>query len=276
MITGASDGIGAALARRVHATGDRVVVVGRSPAKTAAVAGELGAPSHVVDYARLDQVRDLASALADLGSIDVLVNNAGAWFDKYETTDDGFERTQQVNFLAPVLLTSLLAPALGDAKVVWTGSMSSRWAGRLDVSRLGMDDEAARDTFGTMRAYGTSKLALAAWVAKSARGAGANAPSQVVVHPGAVATNFGTNNSGPIGRLMDSALARAILTSADAAASRLQRYVDGCPTKDWVPGGYYEIRRCVKRRQLEDAALGKALTQRTRELLSPFGLRDES
>ncbi|NCD18343.1 MAG: SDR family NAD(P)-dependent oxidoreductase, partial [Actinobacteria bacterium] len=61
VITGASDGIGAAAARRLHADGHRVVVVGRSPEKTRAVADELGAESHVADFARLDDVRALAA-----------------------------------------------------------------------------------------------------------------------------------------------------------------------------------------------------------------------
>jgi len=63
IITGASDGIGAAAARQLSAKGERVVLVGRSPAKTAAVADELCAPYHLADYADLDQVRNLASEL---------------------------------------------------------------------------------------------------------------------------------------------------------------------------------------------------------------------
>jgi short-subunit dehydrogenase len=81
VVTGASDGIGAAAARELHADGHRVIVVGRSPEKTAAVAKELGAEHFVADFAVLDQVRGLASALdAACPSIDVLCNNAGGVF----------------------------------------------------------------------------------------------------------------------------------------------------------------------------------------------------
>ena len=52
VITGASDGIGAAAARKLHALGEQVVVVGRSPERTAAVAAELGAPHFVADFDR--------------------------------------------------------------------------------------------------------------------------------------------------------------------------------------------------------------------------------
>lgn len=53
LLTGASDGIGAAVARRLVAAGHRVVLVGRSPSKTAALAADLGTPFHVADFAEL-------------------------------------------------------------------------------------------------------------------------------------------------------------------------------------------------------------------------------
>ena len=76
VITGASDGIGAAAARQLHAAGEHVVVVGRHPDKTRAVAESIGAPWHLADYADLDQVRELAQRLrSDYGRIDLLVND---------------------------------------------------------------------------------------------------------------------------------------------------------------------------------------------------------
>ncbi|MCZ4496341.1 MAG: short-chain dehydrogenase, partial [Thermoleophilia bacterium] len=78
VITGASDGIGAAAARRLASSGHDVVLVGRSPAKTIAIAHELDAPSYVCDFAELAQVRELATKLrTDHADLDVLINNAG-------------------------------------------------------------------------------------------------------------------------------------------------------------------------------------------------------
>lgn len=65
VITGASDGIGAAAARALTRTGDRVVVVGRFAEKTRAVAAELGADAFLADFARLDDVRALADRLIE-------------------------------------------------------------------------------------------------------------------------------------------------------------------------------------------------------------------
>src|SRR4051812_42777271 len=93
VITGASDGIGAAGARRLHAAGHTVVIVGRSPEKTATIAHELGVESHVADFPRLGDVRELARVLLSRHErIDVLVNNAGGVFGERTPTADGFEK----------------------------------------------------------------------------------------------------------------------------------------------------------------------------------------
>jgi NAD(P)-dependent dehydrogenase (short-subunit alcohol dehydrogenase family) len=93
VITGASDGIGAAAARALTAKGDQVVLVGRSPEKTAAVARELHGPHHVADFADLAQVRDLAGRLtAAYPRIDVLANNASGIMGTRELTVDGSRR----------------------------------------------------------------------------------------------------------------------------------------------------------------------------------------
>jgi NAD(P)-dependent dehydrogenase (short-subunit alcohol dehydrogenase family) len=155
IITGASDGIGAAAARQLSAKGERVVVVGRSQAKTAAVADELGAPYHLADYTDLDQVRNLASELrATYPRIDVLANNAGGIMGDREVTKDGFEKTFQVNHLAAFLLTHLLMPALipGKAKVLQTSSIAAQRYGHVDL-----DDLQNEKNYAPQKAYGTGK-----------------------------------------------------------------------------------------------------------------------
>ena len=78
IITGASDGIGAAAAARLSRSGENVVVVGRSAAKTTAAAARLGAEYFVADFTDLSQVRSLAEhLLQSYPRIDVLANNAG-------------------------------------------------------------------------------------------------------------------------------------------------------------------------------------------------------
>ncbi|NLG25669.1 MAG: SDR family NAD(P)-dependent oxidoreductase, partial [Clostridiales bacterium] len=86
VITGASDGIGAEAARALGGFG-RVVVVGRSPQKTRAVAQEIGAAHYAADFASLCEVRRLALALrAAYPAIHVLANNAGGILAARELT----------------------------------------------------------------------------------------------------------------------------------------------------------------------------------------------
>ena len=141
VVTGASDGVGEAAALALARTGAQVVVVGRSPAKTRAVAASVGAaagspvPHHTVDFADLGQVRALAAELvATHERIDVLVDNAGLIAGQRTVTGDGHELTMQVNHLGPYLLTRLLRDPLVAAggRVIVTASAAGR--GRYSTS----------------------------------------------------------------------------------------------------------------------------------------------
>jgi len=206
VITGASDGIGAAAARQLAASGESVVLAGRSAAKTAVAAG-IGAPYHVADYAELGQVRRLAGELAAAyPRIDVLANNAGGIMGAREETVDGFERTLQVNHLAPFLLTGLLMPTLiaSSARVIQTASIAAQRFGRLDLDDLGN-----RRRYSPNTAYGDAKLANILFTRELHRRYAPQGISAVAFHPGVVATSFASETTSwfrwiyrtPVGRL---------------------------------------------------------------------------
>lgn len=257
VITGASDGIGAAAARVLAAHGHEVVIVGRDPAKTAAVAAATGAEHHVADYTRLDDVRALAATLAERHPrIEVLANNAGGVNGTRQLTVDGHERTFQVNHLAPFLLTNLLLDTLlaSHASVVATSSVASR-AARLDLHDLDM----ARG-YEALRAYGASKLAGLLFTRELQRRYGGQGLSSAAFHPGVVASNFGATSDVFWGRLYGTRLAKAVFTSPQRGADQLVWLAEGTPGVDWTPGEYW-VRRRVGRTnpQAGDAALAAAL-----------------
>jgi NAD(P)-dependent dehydrogenase (short-subunit alcohol dehydrogenase family) len=106
LVTGATDGLGRALAHELVARGHEVVVHGRSRERAEAVAKEIGGAEVVVaDFARLDDVRAL-----QVKGIDVLVNNAGIIAAERQLSEDGYELTFQVNYLAGFLLTLQMLP----------------------------------------------------------------------------------------------------------------------------------------------------------------------
>jgi NAD(P)-dependent dehydrogenase (short-subunit alcohol dehydrogenase family) len=260
VITGASDGIGAAAARALHARGHRVIIVGRSPEKTRALAQELGVASHVADFARLDEVRALADALGrDLPRIDVLANNAGGIMGAARTlTADGFERTLQVNHLAPFLLTNLLLPRLSHATVIQTSSVAARRFSRFDI-----DDLQGERRWDPASAYGNAKLANVLFTRELDRRFGP-ALSAVAFHPGVVATGFAAGAGGPWELLYHNPLARRLFTTPEKGGSRVVWLAEGEPGVTWHRGGYYERNRPARTHRLaDDPRLARELWDRS-------------
>jgi len=96
MVTGGTGGVGKAIAARLTGAGHDVVVVGRD--RSAAL---------VADLSRLSEMRRVAE---EVGSVDVLINNAGVSKARRELTEDGLEATFAVNHMAPFVLSNLLLP----------------------------------------------------------------------------------------------------------------------------------------------------------------------
>ncbi|TMR32882.1 SDR family NAD(P)-dependent oxidoreductase [Nonomuraea zeae] len=265
VVTGASDGIGRAAARALSGQGENVVVVGRSPGKTEALARELKATHHVADFARLAEVRALAAALLDrCPAIDVLVNNAGGIMGSRTTTADGHETTFQVNHLAPFLLTTLLSERLvaSRATVIMTSSMLNLRA------RLDLDDLDLRRNYSGVRAYSNAKLANILFTRELQRRHGDAGLNAVSFHPGAVATNF-SDGTDSMARLVYRTPLKRLMLTPEQGADTLVWLATSVPGADWVPGGHYEKRRTAPVHRLAgDADAARRLWERSEELLA--------
>src|SRR5215207_3963186 len=239
VLTGASDGIGAAAARRLTHDGHSVVLVGRSPEKTRRIGEELGAPFHIADFADLAQVRDLAASLIEAyPQIDVLVNNAGGIFGDRARTVDDFEKTLQVNHLAPFLLTNLLLPTLlsSRASVVNTSSVAARLFARIDLDDLNNDRR-----FSANKAYGDSKLANILFTRELHRRFHGQGLSAAAFHPGPVATGFAADTTSLMRWIYQTPLRRlAGLIPPEEGATTLVWLAETEPGTHWTSGEYYE------------------------------------
>jgi NAD(P)-dependent dehydrogenase (short-subunit alcohol dehydrogenase family) len=267
VITGASDGIGAAGARQLHKDGHRVVIVGRSPAKTQAIARELGADHFLADFTRLDDVRTLAAGLdRACPRIDVLAANAGGIFGDRAKTVDGFEKTFQVNHLAPFLLTNLLMDKLlnSRASVIQTSSSGARLFGKLNIDDLDHD----RD-FTPHLAYGTAKLENILFTRELHARYHAQGLSAAAFNPGAVATSFAADSDSFMRRIYNSRIGRAFMASPEKGASQLVWLAETTPGTDWESGTYYEKKKPAKRNnpQALDPDLARTLWDRSAELV---------
>ena len=263
IITGASDGIGAAAAARLSRSGENVVVVGRSEAKTTAVAARLGTDYFVADYTDFSQVRRLAEQLLQsYPRIDVLANNAGRYTARREVTIDSHETTFQVDYLAPFLLTTLLIDRLveSSARVLNTSSIVNKWFGRVNI-----DDLDATRGYRAMRAYADAKLELILFTKELHRRYHAAGISTAAYHPGNVATNFGhasqtlwmrTAFRGPIKHLA--------LIEPERGSDELVWLASSTPGIDWKSGEYYANHRIARANtRAYDPVLARELWERS-------------
>lgn len=237
VITGASDGIGAAAARTLRAKRpqDTLVLVGRNPDKTRAVAESVGASYHVADFDSLGQVRRLADELGELDEIHALGNNAGGIFDGPFTTADGFERTWQVNVVAPFLLTSLLRDKLRktDATIVQTASVAN-----LLMSAFDPGDPNTFQKFTAERAYGNAKLGdilLTSYLHN-------HDMTSVAFHPGVLVTNFARTSHSRTRKFYSGVLSKSF-GSAEEGGDNLAYFLTGTPGIHFESGEYYNSKR---------------------------------
>ncbi|WP_406814693.1 SDR family NAD(P)-dependent oxidoreductase [Mycobacterium sp. M23085] len=262
IITGASDGIGAAAARRLSRSGDNVVLVGRSEPKTAAVAAELDADYFVADFADLSQVRALADKIrSEHPRIDVLGNNAGGVFSKLCETADGHEITFQVNYLAPFLLTTLLMDVLLNSRATIVNTSSSSQKLLRKVSITDFETTARRRPGG---AYALAKLANILFTKELHRRFSADGLSAVVVHPGFVNTNIGHSSGSRFLTTMQRTPVSRMIKTADHGADQLVWLATSVPGVDWAAGEYYAKGRIAKaNRAAYDPVLARELWQRS-------------
>ncbi len=238
VITGASDGVGAAAARRLAKDGHHVVPVGRSLEKTAAVAEDIGSEYFTADFADLSQVRSLASDLLQrYPRIDVLANNAGAIFGKErQVTADGHEMTFQVNYLAPFLLTRLLTNRLIESRgtVINTSSTANRLFAKLDITDL----EEEKD-YTPQKAYGNSKLEQILFTEEFDRRYRAAGATSTAFHPGVIGSSFSSAEGSAMRAVYTSFLGRFVLQSPEKGAQTLVFLAEGTPGADYPTGKYF-------------------------------------
>ena len=183
LVTGATSGIGAAIARVLAASGARVAVHGRDAARAEAVVATIaaaGGTAHAVtgDLAgTYDQLRAIATEATEVlgGRVDVLVNNAGLYpvAPTEAAADADLDAMLAVNVRAPHVLVAALAPAMaerGDGAVVNIGS----WMARVGVP------------FGAM--YTATKAAVEQMTRTWAAEYGPRGVRVSTVAPGATAT----------------------------------------------------------------------------------------
>jgi retinol dehydrogenase 12 len=195
LITGATDGIGKVTACELARVGHTVVLAARNEAKAASVTREIVESTGnrdvgylAADLRSLTQLHRLAEAFkVRYPRLDVLINNAGIIMRKRVLTEDGYETTYQVNYLAQFYLTQLLLGELEKSpqgRVINLSSSMYR-AGKFDPGNL-----QGERRFSTIGAYAASKLCVLLFTIELAHRLGPTRVTANAVHPGIVRTQM--------------------------------------------------------------------------------------
>lgn len=243
IVTGANAGIGFETARQLGEKGMQVILLGRREEALREAASKIKnvVGYYVVDLSLMESVRKVAvQIVSEHEQIDVLVNNAGGVFSRYEETVEGIEKQWASNFLGPYLLTGLLLPSLqrsGFARIVNVSS-DSHYAGKVEINNPGLKGE-----YSTMKAYAQSKLCNVLFTYAVHKRLSDKGIRVYALHPGLVKTDIGKKAGGwleSLGwqlwsmggiRVEDGAATSVYLASSSEVESKSGTYWDKCKEK---------------------------------------------
>ena len=218
LITGATDGIGKHLAKKLASQGHHIILHGRNPQKLELALQEVRAislrgrvSSYLADFSKLDDIyRFVEEIKRDFQSIDVLFNNAGLYAGKErKASAENVELTFMLSVLVPYILTTELSPLLekaADGRVINTSSYMHHFAKVKDL------DFGFENNYNPGLAYNNSKL-YTIWITRYLARDFFLRGSIITInayHPGLISTNLGNDSSDEktkkslFGRLMKS------------------------------------------------------------------------
>jgi NAD(P)-dependent dehydrogenase (short-subunit alcohol dehydrogenase family) len=234
LITGATNGLGRAVAARLSQPGVTLLLHGRDRKRGAEVVADAEragarAAFYRADFAALREVRALGEQVAsEHPGLHLLINNAGIGFgapgSRRETSADGHELRFAVNYLAPVLLTQCLLPMLvaaAPSRIVNVASVGQQ--------AIDFDDVMLARGYSGVRAYRQAKLALIMWTLDLAEVLRPTGVTVNAVHPATFMDTHMVHEAGvtPTSTVEEGARAVLNLAVGDAGAKMTGGYFDG-------------------------------------------------
>lgn len=239
IITGATSGIGEVAAVRLAEQGARIVFTARDKERaddTMAALRKAGPATdhaaHMADLSQLSEMKRVAGELAREPQIDVLINNAGALFNKRQETADGLEMTFALNHMAYFVITNLLLGKLkSGARIISVASNAHRGA------RLDFADLQSLKGYAGFPVYAKSKLCNILFNRELARRTAGSHVTANALHPGFVATRFGDNSGGLMRTVLK--VAKPIGAISPEEGARTIIYLASSPDVADVTGEYF-------------------------------------
>jgi NAD(P)-dependent dehydrogenase (short-subunit alcohol dehydrogenase family) len=208
VVTGATSGIGKALALDLARSGETVVMVARDTDRGQAAINEITTSMEnprldlqLCDLSILSSVRNLAEILkSKYEVIDVLINNASTYTRKRTVTVDGFEEMFAANHLGPFLLTNLLLERLQAAVQAHGSARIINITVPSDVP-LDFDDLQAERNFKPMDVFGATKMANLLFTLELARRLENTGITVNAIHPGVARSSLTEEEASGLTRL---------------------------------------------------------------------------
>jgi NAD(P)-dependent dehydrogenase (short-subunit alcohol dehydrogenase family) len=215
VLTGGTSGIGQVAAVELARQGARIILIARDRDRAADAIADIckAGPglAHRAVHANLASIAETRRVAAEIAAaeqrVDVLINNAGALFNRRQTSPEGLEMTFAVNHMAYFVLTEGLKQTLAGsapARIVNTASAAHRGA------KLDFDDLQSEHGYSGFQVYGRSKLCNILFTRELARRLKGGGVTANCLHPGFVATRFGDGSGGLLQALMPVAKLGAI------------------------------------------------------------------
>lgn len=203
LVTGASTGVGLAMASALAGLGASVLMVSRDPERgeraRQRVAAVPGAPEprfFAADLSSQRAVHDLGQRVRrSVDRLDVMIHNAGAAFPRRELSADGIEKTLATNHLGAFLLTHVLFDLVCAAPAARVVTVT----GELHGAPIDFDDLGLERRYHFLRAYALSKTANILFTYELARRVEGTPITASCFSPGPTATDFGRGAPGLLG-----------------------------------------------------------------------------
>jgi NAD(P)-dependent dehydrogenase (short-subunit alcohol dehydrogenase family) len=262
LVTGATNGIGFITALELAKMDAVVLMVARDEKKGRAKLEEIRqtVPNAklellLADLSSMASIRQLATNItAKYSSLDVLVNNAGAFYSDRRVSKDGLEMTFALNHIGYFLLTNLLMNILKRGKNARIVSVSS---GAHLSAKINFDDLQFEQKFSGWAAYCTSKLMNVLFTKELSRRLAGTGVTANCLHPGFVNTGFAGDSSDFFGRMLNFVKNFAAITPEKGAETMI--YLSSSQDVTGVTGEYFEKKKIAK---VDPKALDSSIAKR--------------
>lgn len=254
VITGGNDGIGFATAKELALQGANLLLVCRNEQKAQLAVQRLhtetgtnNATYVMADLLSFASVRQAAAQIiACTTAIDVLINNAGATFSRFELGEDGYEKTITTNHLSHFLLTGLLLPHIQRSTYARIINVASHSHFGFGVS-MDIESFTRNKSYFIMRAYAQSKLANVMFTLDLARKLQNTHVMVNALHPGTIKTDIGAKSAMSSFHAWAWSVWSGVVGLSIKQGAKTSIYLASSPDVEGISGRYYSCTGTLNR-----------------------------